>query len=296
VRIGVQVGAWPSEALRLVKGNAGYPYVFGGRGDAVENASFLQAGLEPFNPAPRRSRSRSWQIEYSPGSIEDFYLDEREVGVGQFLSFLEAPDGYASTGPWSAGRPPAGRREALARELAAQPGEWPVTGVTWDEAAAYARWVGKRLPTWVEWEFAVREGGRYRATTASVHAPALGGLGPRGTSGDWTSGQALADLCSSVREWTATPAATPVATPVATEEPRIYPHLWARAHPELLLDPSAGSASGHWIVGASHEDAQRDFTRADPRPPYRADTTARNAPTGRRSGRCRRRIQRWYCK
>jgi formylglycine-generating enzyme required for sulfatase activity len=76
-------------------------------------------------------------------TVKPFYLDAYEVTNEDYEKFVKATGGKAP-GTWTKGTYPSG----AARK--------PVTGVTWDNATAYAKWIGKRLPSETEWEFAAR--------------------------------------------------------------------------------------------------------------------------------------------
>lgn len=72
-----------------------------------------------------------------------FFIDRAEVTNAAYKTFVDATSHKAPSN-WTGTSFPDGRDG------------FPVTGVTWQDAADYAAWAGKRLPTEVEWEAAAR--------------------------------------------------------------------------------------------------------------------------------------------
>ena len=244
--------------LHLVPGNEGAQYFFGGRGDDVEDAEHKRAGLRAFSQG---GGARSWAVAFAAGEIGDFYLDEREATRGEFLEFLKEDKEF-----------PDERKKSLLASLASDP-ELPVTDVTWEEARAFSEWMGKRLPTWVELEYAIRGGPSAYRPFASFHggAPALGdlnarGLGrgrpwPAGEGRDVTPDTGIRDLSGNVMEWTGTPLVLP------GDEPADDRASYFRAkRAELASAADHRAAQAFWIAGGSFRDENYFFEAAAARP------------------------------
>jgi formylglycine-generating enzyme required for sulfatase activity len=72
-----------------------------------------------------------------------YYVDEHEVTNRQYAAFLKESKRNPPAS-WASGAYPAGQDD------------YPVNGVTFEDAVAYAKARGKRLPTAEEWEYAAR--------------------------------------------------------------------------------------------------------------------------------------------
>jgi serine/threonine protein kinase/formylglycine-generating enzyme required for sulfatase activity len=113
----------------------------------------------------------------TPVELDDFFIDKFEVSNREYKEFINA-DGYIKHEYWKypfvkngkdltwddamrefrdqTGLP--GPRGWVSGDYPAGQAEYPVTGITWYEAAAYAACRGKQLPTLYQWEKAARVG------------------------------------------------------------------------------------------------------------------------------------------
>jgi serine/threonine protein kinase/formylglycine-generating enzyme required for sulfatase activity/cephalosporin-C deacetylase-like acetyl esterase len=154
--------------------------------------------------------------------LPDYWIDKYEVTNQQYKAFVDA-GGYQKPEYWkfefirngkkltweeamaqfcdAAGRP--GPKDWVQGEYPKGQGDYPVAGISWYEAAAYAEFAGKSLPTIYHWN---RAAGPFSAafivplsnlgTNGVVPVGSKPGVGPWGTY----------DMAGNVKEWTATAA------------------------------------------------------------------------------------------
>jgi formylglycine-generating enzyme required for sulfatase activity/cephalosporin-C deacetylase-like acetyl esterase len=227
------LGRTPLDQVRLPRGfihwkvaRDGYASADGSRAPQDGPARFVLSKVESVPPGMVRVDGNRYRtgLDELPFleqlRLEDYYIDRHEVTNRQFREFVEG-GGYEKREYWRHPFLKGGERlswEAAVKEFrdatglpgpatwrsgAYPPGEddHPVRGVSWYEAAAYAEFAGKSLPTAAHWYRA--GGGVDRGHVAAIAAAsnfrgagpaAVGsypGVGPFGTC----------DMAGNVKEW-----------------------------------------------------------------------------------------------
>ncbi len=226
------LGVTPLDGVRFVRG-AGYHLRF--EADGHRTVELLQSALQrvprPAAPAPidpvkldPESRLPETMVRIPGFTLEgvtyaDYFMDRYEVTNREYKAFVDA-GGYGNRTYWTHPFLKDGAElawddaMALFKDEIGRPGprtwrlgtypegqaDYPVGGISWYEAAAYARFVGKELPTTAHWAQAQRF---YREDSWIV-APrsnfASSGPRPVGKAGALNA-FGLYDIVGNVREW-----------------------------------------------------------------------------------------------
>jgi len=220
--------------------------------------------------------------------LGDYWIDRYEVTNRQFKNFLEQ-GGYAKREYWKHEFRQDARtlswEEAMAlfRDRTGRPGpatwevgdyprgqeDFPVSGVSWYEAAAYAEFAGKSLPTIYHWATAASP----CASASIMPASNFGGRGPApvGSFGGMSWSGAY-DMGGNVKEWCWNEAGSGRRYILggAWDEP-VYMFNDADARPALERSPNFGFRCAKYgsagIVGKARDPVTlqaRDFNREKP--------------------------------
>jgi sulfatase modifying factor 1 len=135
--------------------------------------------------------------------VDAFYMDRFETTTARYAKYLESTGSDKVPDYWD---------DVTGKGSE----EMPVIGVSWNEANAYCRWAGKRLPTEAEWEKAARgtdgrtfpwgelpptlERANYENSSPDTYE---GALSPVGAHPSGKSPYGVDDLAGNASEWVA---------------------------------------------------------------------------------------------
>jgi formylglycine-generating enzyme required for sulfatase activity len=170
--------------------------------------------LRPELPAPARAEDGAEMVlvpagEFTMGSneyvdekpphrvhLDAFHIDKYETTNALYERFMRATN-RAAPGLWS----------NASFNIPSQ----PVVGMSWNDADAYCRWAGKRLPTEAEWEKAARGtdgrkypwGEQWDASRVNSTESKLGKTAPVGSYASGVSPYGVHDMAGNAWEWVA---------------------------------------------------------------------------------------------
>ena len=127
----------------MVKIPGASSFVFKVRGIEIEGSNDVEVDIQyPWEDTPRRFHEHKMQIQA-------FYMDKYPVTNAEFKKFLDAShyhpqDDLNFLRDWKSGTYPDGCANK------------PVTWISLEDARAYAKWAGKRLPHEWEWQYAAQ--------------------------------------------------------------------------------------------------------------------------------------------
>ncbi len=159
----------------------------------VKGGSFMMGCLEGDTDCQSDEKPRHEVI------LSDFYMSKYEVTVSEFEAFINATayktDAEKSGGSyiwngseWTKKEGVTWRCDTKGNKRPRSEYNHPVIHVSWNDANAYARWKGARLPTEAEWEYAARSRGqnqKWAGTSSESSLDSYGNFCDKNCSESW---------------------------------------------------------------------------------------------------------------